>query len=306
MNPSTLDPTDTRVRLLDGPTGTELERRGLSLLSPLWSASAITAAEELLVSIHRDYVEASASILSANTFRTNPATLAQGGFSPQTARALTRKGVAIARRAAAGTATLVAGSVAPVGDCYRPGDQRSEEEIRADHASHIANLVEAGCDLLLVETMNSLPETLIAAGIALTYDRPVLVSMVVDRSGEHLLDGTDLAVAVDALDRLDSGLLRGILLNCASPAATRRGVETIAGMHRQKRGTWEFGGYPNSGDPDPVLGWDQVRTVPPGEFDREIERMLDLGARFIGGCCGTTPVTTARIRRLLDDRSAAA
>lgn len=302
MNPSAPGPAHPKIRLLDGPTGTELERRGLSLNSPLWSSAAITADEDLLHSIHRDYIDAGASILSANTFRTNPATLAQGGFPPETARTLTRKGVAIARRAAARTAALVAGSIAPVGDCYRPGDRRSENHLQADHAAHIVNLVKAGCDLLLVETMNSLPETLIAARIALRFNRPVLVSMVVDRTGERLLDGTDLPAAVDALDRLDSDMLHGVLLNCASPEATRRGVEIIAEMYRQKGRTWEFGGYPNSGDPDPVLGWNQVRTVPDGEFDREIERMLEAGARFVGGCCGTTPATTARIRRILDDR----
>lgn len=301
MKPSTLDPSEPRIRLLDGPTGTELERRGLSLNPPLWSTSAIDTAEDLLLSIHRDYIQAGADILSANTFRTNPASLAQAGYLPETARTLTRKAVAIARRAAAGTSALVAGSIAPVGDCYRPGDLRSEEEFRTDHAAHIANLVEAGCDLLLIETMNSLPETIIAADIALTFNRPLLVSVVVDRSGERLLDGADLPCAVDALDNLGSNLLRGILLNCASPEATRRGVEVIAEVHRRKRGAWEFGGYPNSGDPDPELGWDRVRTVPTGDFDREVERMLEAGARFVGSCCGTTPATTARIRRILEN-----
>lgn len=286
--------------LLDGPTGTELERRGFPLTTPLWSASALEARPDLLLAIHRDYVDAGARILTANTFRTNPATLGTAGYGSDRARHLTRTALAIAREAAGTSDVLVAGALGPVGDCYQPHDSRSGQVLRQDHEAHVANLVDGGCDLILIETMNSLGEAMIAVEAALPSGLPLLLSFVTDRSGTTLLDGTDLQTAVSEVDRLHAKQIQGILVNCASPSATRRGVELIAEAYRQREGDWEFGGYPNSSDPDPIHGWDRVRTVPPDEFDREVIAILAAGARFIGSCCGTTPETIRRIRKILE------
>src|SRR5690606_11999397 len=76
MPEMTMMPLPDGPHLLDGPTGTELERRGFHLPPPLWSAAAIDQVPELLESIHRDYIHAGATVITANTFRTNPATFA--------------------------------------------------------------------------------------------------------------------------------------------------------------------------------------------------------------------------------------
>lgn len=287
--------------LLDGPTGTELERRGAPLESPLWSAAVIERSPDLLAAVHHDYLSAGADLLTANTFRTNPATIRAAGRDAEDAPRLTRLAVRIAREVIGSNPLLLAGSVAPVGDCYRPADRRSDHFIREDHAAHILSLQEAGVDLLLLETMNSVAEAEIVADLARQSTLPFLISLVTDRSGIRLLDGTALREAVGRLRQTGPA---GILLNCASPAATLRGVTILAEESRRESEGWIYGGYPNSGDPDPQLGWERVRRVSDEDFDRTIHALLERGSRLVGSCCGTTPATTARIRQILDRAAA--
>lgn len=289
------------IELIDGPTGTELERRGYHMQIPLWSASVLEKDPDLITSIHRDYLSAGATIVTANTFRTNPETLRSADRPISDAHTLTQAAIQIARNALhsveKSTQTVrVAGSHAPVGDCYTPGDHRSVDIIRKDAELHCAWMVEAGCDLLLLETMNSLVEAELCAMVAQEHDTPFIVSLVTDRTGTRLLDGTDLWLAVNRLMRYEP---EAILTNCASPQATLESVRTLSDMLTNAGVEIGFGGYPNSGDPDPVLGWECVRDVEPAEFDDVIRQILDTGARYVGSCCGTTPAETARIAGLV-------
>ena len=109
--------------LLDGATGTELERRGASTALPLWSAPALRDQPELVEAIHADYAAAGVDALTANTFRTQRRALSRGGWGDQ-AGALTQRAVALAQRAAAAVAperrVFVLGSAPTLEDCYRP------------------------------------------------------------------------------------------------------------------------------------------------------------------------------------------
>ena len=107
--------------LLDGATGTELERRGAKSALPLWSAHALLHDPALVGRIHADYVEAGAELLTANTFRTQRRTLERDGVGERAA-ALTARAVALARAAAAGgdRPVHVLGSAPPLEDCFRP------------------------------------------------------------------------------------------------------------------------------------------------------------------------------------------
>src|SRR5262245_32300435 len=98
---------------LDGPVGTELAARGVATPAPLWSAWALVHAPDVLAAIHRDYVAAGATVHTANTFRTKRRS------APENWEALARKAVSVAR-AEAPVGQRVAGSIAPLEDCYRP------------------------------------------------------------------------------------------------------------------------------------------------------------------------------------------
>jgi len=166
------------VTILDGATGSELDRRGVDVTLPLWSARAILDAPDVLEQIHREYLDAGVESITANTFRTHRRSLEQGGLGDRAAE-LTRRAVEIARRArdAVNPEALVLGSVAPLEDCYEP-DRRSRERAEAGqaapdddacHAEHremIDHLANAGVDMLLIETMNNLAEAKAAVDAA--------------------------------------------------------------------------------------------------------------------------------------------
>src|SRR5260221_3956648 len=140
-----------RPILLDGATGTELNRRGVNTDLPLWSANALLTAPEVLGQIHADYIRAGAEMVTANTFRAHRRSLAGGGPAyGERAAELVRQAVALARAAAApaaaGREVFVAGSQAPLEDCYSPQLVPPQAECEREHAEMAQHLAAAGAD----------------------------------------------------------------------------------------------------------------------------------------------------------------
>lgn len=267
--------------LIDGALGTELERRGVPSHLPLWSTEALRDAPHVVASIHREYASAGAEVLTAATFRTQRRTLARAG-GPRLeaeAAALTRLAVGLARRAAeaAPGTRWVAGSVAPLEDCYRP-DLAPEDEVAAEeHREHIAHLLEAGVDVLAIETMNCTREARIAARAAAAAGVPFWVSFACGTDG-RLLSGEPLDRAIDCVR--DAGP-SAVGINCLPPSAVARclpilrscGLATLV--------------YANLGTPGETGSPSEDQS--PAEFADEARRWLHAGARLVGGCCGTRP-----------------
>src|SRR5262245_8462886 len=199
------------VILLSGACGTELERRGARTPLPLWSAAPLLTAPQLVREVHRDHVAAGAEVATADTFRTIRRTLARAGMDPRRARELTktavrlaREGVEDARRAspaAAARTVRVAGSVAPLEDCFRPDLVPDDATLRAEHGLRVGDLVAAGVDFALVETMNTVREAVAALGACRAAGLPAAVSFTCAARGEGVavLSGESLDAAVDAV-----------------------------------------------------------------------------------------------------------
>jgi S-methylmethionine-dependent homocysteine/selenocysteine methylase len=284
--------------LLDGPMGTELQRREIDTTLPLWSARALTTAPEIVEQIHLDYIACGADVITTNSFRTNRRSVDRGGY-PGEAERLTRLSVEIARRARARSGRndlLIAGSDAPVEDCYSPDLVPSDEELRVEHQEHIRWLAEAGCDFILIETMNTLREAVTASEAASALGLPFMTSLVTNSTGDAVLSGEPLGEAVVRLHRYHP---LAILTNCSSPRAVLRATEIIHEVKEELHAAWEFGGYANSGEPDPIVGWNAVKTVPVDEFCSAADRMRNLGATVIGSCCGTTPEYTRALSKVM-------
>ena len=266
--------------LLDGATGTELERRGVRTALPLWSAHALVEAPEVVERIHRDYVAAGAEAITANTFRTHRRSLAKGGMDARTV-ALTRSAVEIARRAArdAGRRVWVLGSAAPLEDCYRPDLVPGDAELAREHAEHARVLAAAGVDAILVETMNCVREAAAAARAGLATGLPVLVSFACDGTA-RLLSGERLADALDAVEPL---VPHALLVNCLPPRSVPACLAVLA------RSGLPFGAYANLGAPDDVTGFTRSDECSPPEFAEHAAAWCAAGARIVGGCCGTGP-----------------
>ena len=261
--------------LLDGATGTALEGRGVSAPLPLWTGDAAVRAPDVLHRVHSEYLAAGADVVTANTFRTSPYTLRRAGYNGDAA-ALTLDTVGIGRAACATAGRgLVAGSVAPLEDCFHPERTPDDEVLEREHAVHIRNLCDAGVDLLLVETMNTGREALVAARLALETELPVLVSVILDAANsQRLLSGEEATEILEQLGRLEVNgrSVAGLLVNCTPVHVAERALA-------ENRGTL-IGAYPNAGHP---------RATSPSEFAAWGRNALALGARILGGCCGTTP-----------------
>ena len=266
--------------LLDGATGTELNRRGVDTGLPLWSANALTTDTGLNVlrQIHLDYLKAGANVLTTNTFRTNRRALAGTGHA---ARELTRRAVATTQEAVAqyGQHAQVAGSVAPLEDCYRPDLAPTDEECHAEHSERIRHLVEAGVDLLLIETMNSIREAVIAAKLATMTGRPTWVSFVCDHEG-RILSGESVAVAAGMLLPLG---VKGLGVNCGPAHAL---AKPLAELRAICGPDFPLLAYGNIGYADETQGWINTDAVNPDSY---LQCAQTWPTQIVGGCCGTTP-----------------
>jgi S-methylmethionine-dependent homocysteine/selenocysteine methylase len=278
--------TEGRPVLFDGATGTELERRGVHTGLPLWSTHALLEAPDVVRAVHAEYVAAGAEVITANTFRTQARVVGAGR-----AESLTRLAVELARSAAAaaGRSVFVAGSAPPLEDCYRPDLAPAAETCAAEHALHARALADAGCDFVLAETHNSVREAEAAAWAAAGTGLPFVVSFVAWEPG-RILSGEPLERAIDAV-RPARPLAVGV--NCLPPSAVSGQLPVLAASGLA------FGVYANLGEPEDERGFRRSESTPPGAYADAARAWLLAGARFLGGCCGTTPAHVAALRDLL-------
>lgn len=281
--------------VLDGATGTELERQGLPAEAPLWSARALRDAPGAVLEVHRRYVAAGAEALTANTFRTQARSLAAGGLEAgvdrlldsAADRLLTARAVELARRAAdeAPRRVFVLGSDPPLEDCYAPERVPGDAALAREHARHVANLLDAGADAVLVETMNCTREAVAALRAVREAGAEGWVSFCPGADG-RLLSGEPLAEALEAVAPLDP-LLVGV--NCLPP----RVVPACLPALRAAR--LPFGVFANLGAPLDARGLRRTDDATPAVFARHAEAWVVAGARAVGGCCGTTPAHLAAV-----------
>ncbi len=262
--------------------GTELTRRNVNTTLPLWSAAALDSSPDVVAQIHADYVAAGATVLTANTFRTNTRALAKAGIAHR-ARELTFKAVALARQTAdaAGGRVRVAGSMAPVEDCYMPELAPSTADMDAEHGALARNLADAGVDFMLIETMNTVREAVAAAGAAASTGKPLWVSFTLGEDGA-LLSGESLASAVAAVRPFQP---EAVLINCVPVAQIAAGLSEL----RAAAGGLRYGAYGNVGHVDDTVGWTLTDAVTPEQYAKAAQGWRSHGASIIGGCCGTHP-----------------
>ena len=275
--------------ILDAAMGTELQRRGADTRLPLWSARALVESPELVSAIHADEVAAGAEILTANTFRTHRRTLEKGRLGEKS-RELTTLAVRLAREAAdaAGRPVFVAGSLSPLEDCYRPDLAPDDEALRIEHREQAESLASAGVDALLLETHNTVRELAAAARAAMETGLPFVASMVTDGKG-RLLSGEPIEDAVRAVRSLGPDAFS---INCVPARRLAFDLTRLAGAVFDV----PLAAYGNLGLPADDRGWEFTDELSPEGYAAEAREWLAIGARLVGGCCGTTPAHTAALR----------
>ncbi len=277
--------------LLDGATGTELHRRGVDLNHPSWTARIIRDDPRILQDIHRDYAVAGADIITANTFRTHARNLAPLGLSNQ-AREMTCLAVEIARQATRGMDhVLVAGSVAPLEDCYSPQLTPNTDQLANEHGTMAENLHAAGVDLILIETQVTIREAITASRAARATGLPFLVSFVCDRHG-NVLSGESLAAAFEALAPWQPA---GFLVNCLPVEEVLPALEPIRSLST----SIPRGAYANTGRLMPDGSWELTSGKLPAVYAGYAKCWMESGLKIIGGCCGTTPEHITQVHNVI-------
>jgi S-methylmethionine-dependent homocysteine/selenocysteine methylase len=280
-----MDADGAPLVLLDGPLGTELERRGLPLPAPMWSARALVEAPLLIGQVHADYAEAGAQVHTANTFRTTPRALAATEWASRW-RALLRLAVRLCRESVPEGAR-VAGSLAPLEDCFSPQLTPPDDALTREHGELARALAEAGCDLLLVETMPTLKELRAATEAAAATGLPTWAGVTLGPRGDFFdADGVRAAARIAA----DAGAA-AFLVNGTAPTLPSTLLESLA-ESAARPATLALGAYANTIFEGGVE-W------PPERYVEEARRWRQSGASILGGCCGTTPRHIAALRREL-------
>jgi 5-methyltetrahydrofolate--homocysteine methyltransferase len=283
------------VRVTDGVYGTELQKRGLSAggCPELLNADSPAAVE----AVARSYVAAGSDVIMTNTLGANRFMLDAYGAGDRAAE-LAQAAAAISSKATEGTDTKVFGSFGPTGKIVMMADVPEEELFRA-FAETAEGLARGGAEAIVLETFAELAEAEIALKAAKRASGlPVVVSMVFgygpDKSATMMGNTpADLAAMAEA-----SGA-DGIGANCGvGPEPYVR----VVGMLREatRLPIWI---KPNAGLP--VLK-DGKTTFPmgPQEFASFVPRLVEAGASFIGGCCGTTPEHIRAVRQAVNESEA--
>ena len=278
-------------KIMDGAMGSELIRQGLELPERIWSADVNLSHPELVLEIHREYVEAGADYITANTFRTTPRPYSKGGKRPDAEkRAKESMKIAVENaKEAADDFVKVIGSIAPLEDCYSPEMFPGKETAIAEFRQLGGWLADTGVDILLLETMNSIAE--IEGGlIALQgFELPLWVSFVL-KDDTHLLSGDKL---VDALILIQNYPVEMALLNCNPLQRTENAL-----IHLTENWAGKWGIYPNLGIGEPSPGGRITEYESMGNFIVVMENAIEMGASVVGACCGSSPKHIKNLRSL--------
>ena len=255
------------IVLLDGPMGTELGARGVPLPSPAWSAEALRTHPKVVGAIHQEYADAGAKVHRTNTFRTQPRIYGQAY------RALVHTAVKLAKRAGG----RIAGSMAPVEDCYRPDLSPPEPVARACHRAMATALADEGCDLLVCETFPHAVEARIAVEEAVATGTETWAALTAGPDASLM---TPSAMRAAARGCVDAGA-HAVLVACTDAESTLAYVEQLADLGVA------FGAYANAGMP--------AEAMSPERYVELARAWKAAGATILGACCGTGP---AHVRAL--------
>ena len=263
---------------LDGATGSNLLKRGM--LAGVCPEKWILEHREVLIGLQKEFVEAGSNILYAPTFSANRIKLKEYGLEEQI-REMNHELVAVSKEAAGGKA-LVAGDLTMTGEQLAPMGKMDFEELISIYKEQIGYLVEAGVDLLVVETMMSLQETraaLIAAKE--TCDLPVMATMTFEADGRSLY-GTDAVTAAVVLESLGAAAVGA---NCSTgPDKMTEIIRAMADV-----ATVPIIAKPNAGLPVLDENGQTVYDMKETEFAEGMKLLVEAGASIVGGCCGTSP-----------------
>lgn len=261
------------VVILDGAMGTNMMLRGMpkGVCTEQW----ILEHPEELLDLQRAYVAAGTQILYAPTFGGNGLRMKSFGLEAKTAQ-YNKELVDLTRQAAAGKC-LVAGDIGPTNE-----PEQDYDTLYGVYMEQMKCLVEAGVDLLVIETMYNMEESMAAIDAAHAVgDLPVICSMTVEADGSLPLGGNlyESAAAFEAMG------VDAVGVNCSLGPDQLEAV--VHSLHETVQIPLII--KPNAGVPFINDKGDAVYSMEPQQFATHMLKLIEAGASLVGGCCGTTP-----------------
>lgn len=265
------------IYVFDGAMGTRLYEKGIYINRSYDELNLI--AKDLVREVHEEYVKAGADIIQTNTFSANYNKLQKFGLNGQI-RDINISAVKIARQAA-GENVFVGGTIGPLGLRIEPYGPTSFDEAKAMFKQQAEALLEGGIDLFVLETFSDLSEIQQAIkAVKELCDLPIVAQIAIQMDGSTVFGATP-EIFTKRLDEWGADIIG---LNCSvGPALFLNALEKIREFTDKK-----LSAQPNAGLPRDVQGRQMYMCSPEymAEFSR---RFIQVGASFIGGCCGTTP-----------------
>jgi methionine synthase I (cobalamin-dependent)/5,10-methylenetetrahydrofolate reductase len=277
MKKNFLEAIKETPQIFDGAMGTVIYERGV-FINTCYEHLCVTN-PDMILEIHQQYADAGADVIETNTYGANRFVLQGYGLGEQV-KAINIAAATLARQAA-GEDRFVAGSIGPVGSSIELFSEEKLDEMRDIYREQMAALVEGGIDFIMLETFQSSSNAILAAEVAAEFGLPVVTSFVFGRDKLTPLSES-VAHVYRAVDKCDAIDVVGV--NCGGGAAVLYTNFEEAVKFTDK----PFIIMPNAGLPQTVQGR-LIYMSNPEYFTEYCKNFIKMGARGVGGCCGTTP-----------------
>ena len=277
-----------KVTLLDGATGSNLFIMGMprGICSEDW----ILDHPDVLIELQKAYVEAGSQILCAPTFGANRFNLSSYGLGAQVEE-MNHELVKISKKAVDGKA-YVAGDVTAIVKMIGMSPEATYEKAMERYKEQMRYLVDAGVDVILMETMTSMDEAMAALEAAQQVcDLPVLCSMTIDADGS-IYAGGHIFEAAETLQEMGAD---AVGINCS--VGPEQLVSIVEGLNQRLHIPMIV--KPNAGMPKISDTGEASYDMTPERFGKSMKVLLEKGAKIVGGCCGTTPDYIRELKKII-------
>lgn len=276
------------VLVADGATGTNLQKLGLK--PGTIPEDLVMDQPDLILKLEGSFVEAGSDIILTCTFGGTRPRMRESKYADKVVEVNLRAAELARKAASARTDVLVGGSMGPTGLLMKPLGPLSPEEATAVFTEQAKALAEGGVDLLVIETMFAFEEATAAFQAARSVtDLPVIVSFSYDR-------GVRSMMGVKPTDVVKKYKEMGAVVVGANCGTTLENMEKVIQEYAAAEPGFPLWAKPNAGLPR-LVGEQSIYDMTPEQMAEFARKYIALGARIVGGCCGSSPEHVAAIAR---------